>query len=326
MEDYKNDIISTRKGCLGGSDAKMLQGIAELGKVPNSAVKRLAVCKGLIEHHSFTNAAMRYGDFIENCVYQNLRNANDKWQSNPCLVSEKYSRANVKCIDHVDFMLQEDDTRTLTIAECKATRLTYEQTRREYSDQLNHHYLLGEELAKKLGGYHLRILLCHYNTDGVDVDSDFDFDPTRLTVKPIRFTKVGYDLGKAMDIVDEYLANLNEYYEEDEIPFDLLPTSVQKEFDGVTTLLKEIKAREDAVNAFKTKLYDFMLEKNIKSIKNDSWSITRVDATVVKQIDTKRYMEDFAAKHPRKYKEIKAAYEKTVNRKGYVNIKLSNKK
>ena len=117
MEDYKNDIISTRKGCLGGSDAKMLQGIAELGKVPNSAVKRLAVCKGLIEHHSFTNAAMRYGDFIENCVYQNLRNTNDKWQSNPCLVSEKYSRENVKCIDHVDFMLQEDDTRTLTIAD-----------------------------------------------------------------------------------------------------------------------------------------------------------------------------------------------------------------
>jgi hypothetical protein len=326
MENYKEEIVNSRKGCLGGSDAKMLNGIAVLGAVPKSAEKRLAVCKGLIEHQQFTNSAMRYGDFIENIVYEMLREQDERWQSNPCLVSDKYSRKNVKCIDHVDYMLVDDEAKVLTIGECKATRLTYAQARNEYKDQLNHHHLLGMELAKKLGNYRLRVLFCHYNTDGVDVDIDFEFQPDRLTVKPIKFAKVAYDLDKAMDIVDEYLEGLTEYYEEDEVLYELLPVAVQKEFDGVTTLLNEIKAREEAVDAFKAKLYDFMVAKNIKSIKNDAWSITRVDATVSKQFDSKKYLDEFAAKHPRKYKEIIHQYEKTVNRKGYVNIKLKNKK
>ena len=49
IQDYKQEVANTRKGCLGGSDGKMLSQIAALGYVPKSALKRLAVCKGLIE-------------------------------------------------------------------------------------------------------------------------------------------------------------------------------------------------------------------------------------------------------------------------------------
>lgn len=322
MQDHKQDVINTRKGCLGGSDAKMLKTIAETGTVPQSAMKRLAVCKGLIEHEQFTNRAMEFGNYIEECVFNGLHETDSRWQSNPCIVSEKYSRKNVKCIDHVDFMLQDDEKKTLTLGECKATRLSYLQTRNEYDAQLQHHCALGKEIASRLGGYKVKVLLCHYSTEGLDLDDTFEFDPSRLTVKPVRFAEASYDLKTAMNIVDEFLETYEYYSEDDSIPYEYLPVDVQKQFDDVTVMLSEIKTREDAVNAFKARLYDFLVEKGIKSIKNDSWSIIRVDPTTSVQFDAKRYLEDYAAKHPKKYKTLRKDYDKTVAKKGFVSIKV----
>ena len=83
IESYKQNILSTRQGCLGGSDARMLSNIASIGYVPASAKKRLAVCKGLIEHENITTRAMQYGDYIEMMVYESLKAKDARWQSNP---------------------------------------------------------------------------------------------------------------------------------------------------------------------------------------------------------------------------------------------------
>lgn len=324
MNEQKQEIINTRKGCLGGSDARMLMSIADIGSIPNSALKRLAICKGLKEPEQFTNAAMEFGNFIEECVFKSLHDTDERWQSNPRIASEKYSRKNVKCIDHVDFLLQDDEKKELTLGECKATRLTFQQTRDEYIAQLYHHYLLGSEIAKKIG-YKVKVVLCHYLTDGVDVANEREFDPSRLTVKVLRnMDKLSsrYKLAEAMDIVDKFLETFDSYYDGDEIPYELLPVSVKEQFDKVTELLTEIMQREDIVDKFKEKLYEFLLEKNIKSIKNDAWTITRVDASSTKQFNSKKYLSDFAAKHPRKFKKLKEKYESVVNRKGYVKISI----
>lgn len=324
MNEQKQEIINTRKGCLGGSDARMLMSIADIGSVPNSALKRLAICKGLKEPEQFTNAAMEFGNFIEECVFKSLHDTDERWQSNPRIASEKYSRKNVKCIDHVDFLLQDDEKKELTLGECKATRLTFQQTRDEYIAQLYHHYLLGSEIAKKIG-YKVKVVLCHYLTDGVDVANEREFDPSRLTVKVLRnMDKLSsqYKLAEAMDIVDKFLETFDSYYDGDEIPYELLPVSVKEQFDKVTELLTEIMQREDIVDKFKEKLYEFLLEKNIKSIKNDAWTITRVDASSTKRFNSKKYLSDFAAKHPRKFKKLKEKYESVVNRKGYVKISI----
>lgn len=324
MNEQKQEIINTRKGCLGGSDARMLMSIADIGSVPNSAMKRLAICKGLKEPEQFTNAAMEFGNFIEECVFKSLHDTDDRWQSNPRIASEKYSRKNVKCIDHVDFLLQDDEKKELTLGECKATRLTFQQTRDEYIAQLYHHYLLGSEIAKKIG-YKVKVVLCHYLTDGVDVANEREFDPSRLTVKVLRnMDKLSsqYKLAEAMDIVDKFLETFDSYYDGDEIPYELLPVIVKEQFDKVTELLTEIMQREEIVDKFKEKLYEFLLEKNIKSIKNDAWTITRVDASSTKQFNSKKYLSDFAAKHPRKFKKLREKYESVVNRKGYVKISI----
>lgn len=323
--DYKDEIVQSRTGNLGSSDSKMLKQIAELGFVPNSALKRLAVVKGFRENDTFSNPAMRFGDFIENQIFASLKAQDERWQSNPCFISKKYSRKNVGCLTHVDAVLQDDEKQVLSLVEVKATKTDFTQTRDEYKFQLLHHYLLGQEFAARLGNYKVRILLAHYCTDGVDLDEPFEFDPQRLTVKQLRDVNrlsYSYDLSKAMDIVSEFLETFDAYYEDEEIDADMLPSDVKKQFDMVTTLLSEIKTREEQVNAFKTKLYDFMVSKNMRCIKNDEWNIVRVAPCEATSFDYKTFLEDFAKEHPRKAEKIKAKYAKTTSKKGYVTIKL----
>ena len=326
--DYKQDIIRTRTGNVGSSDARMLQQIAELGQVPKSAYKRMAVIKGLMENQDITTPAMRFGDYIENQVFANLKAKDERWQSNPCVFSKKYKRTNVGCLTHIDFLLQDDENKTLTICECKATKLTFEQARNEYAYQLCHHYLLAQELAKSLGDYKIKILFCVYNANGVDYENH-EFDPSRLTVKQIRGidkqSKM-YMLEDAMDIINDFIAGFNEYYDGDEIESEYLPEKVKQEFDTITTILSEIKEREAKVEEFKARLYDFMKEHDIKSIKSIDWGITRVDASESRQFDSKAFLSDYATKHPRLYQKLVKSYEKVVKRKGSVQIRLKNKK
>lgn len=328
MNEHKEEILRTRKGCLGGSDAKMLMTIAQQGVVPKSAMKRLAVCKGLIEQESFTSKAMEFGNYIEDCVFQNLHANDERWQSNPCLTSKRYSRENCKVIDHVDFFLQDDENKILNIGECKATKFTYSQTRDAYMAQLKHHYLLGIEYAQKLGkGWKVRVMLCHYLTDGLDLNKQWEFDPTRLTVKNLRFTtRMDYNLDKAMDIVNDFLQDFNEYYDGDEIDAMYLPEPVKKEFDVVTTIMNEIKEREKQVDEFKQRLYDFMCKRNIKNIKSDYFTISCVGETESKTFDYKKFLADFRVKHPRKADKLVDEYTKTTKRKGYASIKLKEQK
>lgn len=323
MYEHKEEIINTRKGCLGGSDAKMLQSIAELGVVPKSAFKRMAVCKGLCEPDNFTNPAMELGNFIEACVYDDLRETDARWQSNPRLVSKKYSRHNVKVIDHVDFMLQDDDKKELILAECKATKLTFSQTRSEYQWQLCHHYLLGEELAKELG-YRLKILLVHYNTNDVDYENH-NYDPDRLTIKQVK--NLGalahlYRLTEATMIVSDFLETFDSYYENDEVDSEYLPEKVKSEFNTMTSILMEIKEREKVVDDFKKRLCEFMIDKNIKSIINDQWTISLVNETEAVSFDHKAFIADLMGKHPRKAKKLLKTFEKRVKRNAYVTIKI----
>lgn len=326
MEQYKQDIINTRKGCLGGSDAKLLQQVALWGKVPQSAYKRLAICKGLIEPNNVTNKIMEYGDFIEQSIFEHLSEVDKRYQSNPCLVSKIYSTEQVKIIDHVDFVLQDDENKILNLYECKASRYSTSQVRNIYECQLYHHYLLGKELAKELGNYKVNVFLCHYDTSDVDFDAGWVFDPERISVRQVRFNnKQVFDMAKAVSIVSDFLDNFNEYYEGDEIDVVYLPEKVKKEFDNITTVLKEIKEREQKVNDFKDKLYSFLQEKGIKSIKSDAFNITLVNPSESISVDYKKLFEqEIEAKHRVKAKRLKDKYKKSTQKKGFVTIKLKN--
>ncbi len=328
MEDYKNEIAVTRVGSLGSSDGRMLAQIASLGLVPHSALKRLAVCKGLIPQTEIPKTtAIQAGDDLEMLVYKHLMASDSRYESNPLWVSEKYSRKNVRLISHPDIVLKDDAQKTLFVYEVKTTKFSYEETKATYRPQLFIHFLLGNETAKSYGDdWKVKVFLVHYSTDGLDLTDGITFDPARLTVKSVGFNNPVFDIKKAMDIVNTFLEDFTEYYDGDEIDADLLPAKVKDEFETITNVLAEIKERETKVEEFKARLFDFMSSHDIKSVKNDAWSITRVDPVESRQFDSKAFLQDYATKHPRAYKKLVRSFEKVVKRKGSVQIRLKGKK
>ena len=319
--DYKQDIRNTRLGSLGGSDGNLLAQVASLGYVPNSAKKRLAVMKGLIEKEDVSTRVMAFGDFIEQSIYKNLAANDERYISNPLWVSGKYSKEGCRLICHPDFILYDEEKKVLKVWECKATKFNPQQTRDTYLNQLFIEWTLANEIVKARGdGWKVEIYLCHYDTSNVNIDDDFVFNPDLLSIHRLRLPKNLFDIDKAMTIVSEFASTFDYYTEDEEIDSVYLPEKVKAEFDMVTGILAEIKEREAKVDEFKRKLYDFMLDKNIKGIRSEEWSITRVDASESKSFDGKKYLADLKALHPRNAKKIEEKYTKTVARGGYVKI------
>lgn len=326
MENYKEDIRNTRLGSLGGSDGNLLAQVANLGHVPNSARKRLAVMKGLIEKEDITTRVMRYGDFIEQSIYSHLQEIDNRYQSNPLWVSGKYSKEGVRLICHPDFVLFDDEKKVLKVYECKATKFSPNKTREKYINQLFIEWTIANEVVKAKGeGWKVEIYLCNYDTSNVNIDDEFTFDPSLLTIHRLRIPNNLFDIDLAMNIVDEYASNMDFYTEDEVIPSEYLPKKVKSEFDAISNILTEIKERETKVEAFKRKLCDFMQEKGIKSIGGEDWNITLVNATEQVTFDSKKFLQDLRAKHPRKEKKLRKEYEKRVARGAYVAFKLKNK-
>ena len=325
MENYKDDIRATRIGCLGSSDAKILAQIAALGYVPKSACKRLAIVKGLIPQTDIPETdAIRTGNEIENKIFEYLKWKDQRYQSNVRWESKVHSTKNVKLIAHPDIVLKDDARKTLFVYEVKTTKYNVNDTRETYKAQVFIESLLAREIASTFGeDWSVKMCLVHYSTDGLDLTDGIGFDPTRITIKEVHFTTSDYfDIKKAMAIVNTFLENFTEYYDGDEIDANLLPTNVKSQFDDVTAMLVEIKERETKIDEFKKRLYDFMIEHDIKSIKNEYFSIVAVAPSESKSFDTKRYIEDLIKQYPRKSKKIIEKYTKTQKRKGYCQSKV----
>lgn len=328
MEDYKNEIANTRKGCLGGSDGKMLAQIAALGYVPKSAFKRLAVCKGLIEQEDIPRtAAIVAGDKIEMAIYDHLTKKDPRYESNPLWVSEKYSTKNVKLIAHPDIVLKDEARKTLFVYEVKTTKYNINDTRTTYKSQLFIENTLAHEIISKLGsGWSVKLFLVHYSTDGLDLNDGIEFDPTRMTLKEVSFRSSAlFDIKAAMELVDTFLETFTEYYDGDDVDADMLPVAVKSQFDDVAAMLVEIKEREAKVDAFKAKLYDFLSERGIKKVSCNDFSFAVVAPTQQISVDYKAlFTQEIEAKKPRVAKRLKDKYKKTTNKKGYVLIHVNN--
>lgn len=319
--DYKNDIINSRIGSLGSSDGKVLAAIAKNGCVQRGQVERLAIAKGLYERPNITNLAMQYGDFIENMIYDSLVQVDERWESNKCFRSQKYGREGLGLLVHIDFSLFDDsrDKPLLLWVECKATTTDIEQTYKDYKEQLYIEYVLGKELAEQLGA-DFKLELCHYDASVMFEDESqlqFAFDPDKISRKKVIFKKPVFDIASGMDIAAKYMSEMTEYKRE-EIDWDYLPAEVQEQMKQVNNILVSIKEKQDSIEEFKSRFYDFLCKNEIKSVKTPYFTISRVDESVSIQFDKVR----FTAEHP----ELAAKYQRAVKKKGYVLIKTKEVK
>ena len=318
---YKDEIISSRVGNLGGSDARILAAIAKNGCVQRAQVERLAIAKGLYERPNITNIAMQYGDFIENMIYDSLVQVDERWESNKCFRSQKYGREGLGLLVHIDFSLFDEsrDKPLLLWVECKATTTDIEQTYKDYKEQLYIEYVLGKELAEQLGA-DFKLELCHYDASVMFEDEfqlQFAFDPDKISRKKVIFKKPVFDISSGMDIAAQYVSEMTEYKRE-EIDWDYLPAEVQEQMKQVNNILVSIKEKQDSIEEFKSRFYDFLCKNEIKSVKTPYFTISRVDESVSIQFDKVR----FTAEHP----ELAAKYQRAVKKKGYVLIKTKEVK
>lgn len=319
--DYKDEIISSRVGALGGSDGKVLAAIANNGCVQRGQVERLAIAKGLYERPNITNLAMQYGDFIENMIYDSLVQVDERWESNKCFRSQKYGREGLGLLVHIDFSLFDEsrDKPLLLWVECKATTIDIEQTYKDYKEQLYVEYVLGKELAEQLGA-DFKLELCHYDASVMFEDESqlqFAFDPDKISRKKVIFKKPVFDIASGMDIAAQYVSEMTEYKRE-EIDWDYLPAEVQEQMKQVNNILVSIKEKQDSIEEFKSRFYDFLCKNEIKSVKTPYFTISRVDEAISMQFDKVK----FASEHP----ELVAEYQKEVKKKGYVLIKTKEVK
>lgn len=319
--DYKDEIISSRVGALGGSDGKVLAAIAKNGCVQRAQVERLAIAKGLYERPNITNIAMQYGDFIENMIYDSLVQVDERWESNKCFRSQKYGREGLGLLVHIDFSLFDEsrDKPLLLWVECKATTTDIEQTYKDYKEQLYVEYVLGKELAEQLGA-DFKLELCHYDASVMFEDESqlqFAFDPDKISRKKVIFKKPVFDIASGMDIAAQYVSEMTEYKRE-EIDWDYLPAEVQEQMKQVNNILVSIKEKQDSIEEFKSRFYDFLCKNEIKSVKTPYFTISRVDEAISMQFDKVK----FASEHP----ELVAEYQKEVKKKGYVLIKTKEVK
>ena len=312
---YKEEIISSRVGFLGGSDGNLLSNVAKSEKIPDSAKERLAICKGLYSKDTdFKTEAMGIGDELENKIFEMLQSQDERWKSNERIESKKYKRNNVGLLVHIDFMLKDEAKKTITFVECKATKKDIKETRYTYANQLYIENILGKEYTQSLGkGWKFCLKLCHYDTNGYDGILNLD----KLSITNVRFCSGQFDVAKAMNIVDSYLETLTEYYRDD-IDANYLPSKIQEQIETVSNYLSQIDDMNIKVDEFKKKMYDFMLEKNIKSIKNDLFSITLVNETETISFDSKK----FESEHKILYRK----YLKKGKRNGYATFKLKKNK
>ena len=325
--EHKEEIINTRVGCLGGSDAKLLAQVDALGAIPQSAYKRLAIVKGLIPNEETpSNSLMRAGDYVEYRIYNDIMLKRDeRFQSNPRWESKKLSRKFCKLIAHPDFVLEDEENRTIHVYECKATKFPISETKNSYKAQMFVQFTLAREIAQSRGsGWKVKMYLAHYDMNDVEVhnDGELEFDENRVSFEEVRFTSKLFDISYAMDVVDNFLSTFDFYSESDVVESNLLPEKVQNQFKQVALMLQEIKRKEKLVDDFKTKLYEFLSSKGIKSVQGDDFSFTVIPPTTQVNFDTKKFLEDYAQEHPTKAKRLKEKYNKNIDKKGYVKVSV----
>lgn len=288
----KQEIISTRKGGFGGSDAKMFYKVGQKGieALSDTDKRRIAVALGQIEHiETPTTEAMEAGNEFEKWLAENIH---PSWKNNFMMEPDKPLSTNFKIFAHADFYY----SRSKIVIEAKYTSSDAGQTIQDYMEQLQWYYMLGADQVYLNKGYQGRPF---------DVNDKFFIELDQDYIKK---------LIKGIQLVDNFCETFvyepkDEWGIEDLLPFE------QSEVVKMTTVLSEIKRMEQEAEELKSKLLDTMLKHNVKSLKHDNYTLTVVPEGVTSRFNKAKLLKD----HP----EIKESdYTTLSERNAYLKINL----
>ena len=305
--EHKNEIINTRVGGLGSSDAKMVVGIAERETLNYADKERIAVMLGLAEKRQITSKAIELGNIIEDAVFEVFKTQfGENIASNPRYTMEL--NLDYRVSNHIDFEISSDSE--LIWIEHKSTIHGIDQALEDYKYQLAWHAMLGQEKALN-EGKKFKLLLSHYDTNGWD--NEFNADKLSI-VEVTPNTHLIDKICKGLLIINEQIPTFEWQPNEGILHASSLPAEINDKCEMMAEHLRKIKEMTEQVDNFKSKMCELMVANNVKSIVTDAFTITLVEQSVSTTFDKSK----FAKEHP----EMVAQYEKKSIRKPYVNIKL----
>ena len=292
-EIHKNEIEVTRKGGFGGSDAKMFYkiGLKGLSALTNTDKKRIRVAKGIDEYTPIPmNEAMQKGhDFEDWYAEQSFAPIADREEKLSCQLAN-----NFDTFFHADFSDCFDEVWEL---KCVGNP---DNAVQDYYEQLQWQHLIG---VKKLW-----LVVC---------DSSQPFDSGVKMPELIERNEQAIEiLRNGIKLLDENWDNLDLEVGEDWNDSDLMPFE-KNDIMAFTSYLQKIQELEKLAEESKAKVFQFMKDNNIKSLKSDSYTVTFIPESTTTSLDKKKLFTE----HP----EIKEQdYLKTSPKKAYITVKLKN--
>ena len=285
---HKTEIEVTRVGGFGGSDAAMFYrvGLKGLSALTNSDKKRIRVAKGIDEYKPIqVNEAMQRGHDFEDWYSEN-------YQSAAMERERKFSKNLSKNFDtffHADF----SDT---FIYELKTTVNT-DEVLSTYEAQLQWQHMIS--------GLPVYIVIS---------DSSLPFENCSEPIEVKRNEKIIEILLNGIKLLDDNWDTLDlevgeEWNESDLMPFE------KNDINVFTSYMQRIQQLEALAEESKQKVFQFMKDNNIKSLKSDFYTVTFVPESTTSTLDKKKLFTE----HP----EINESdYLKTSQKKAYITVKL----
>ena len=331
MNDNKEEIIQSRVGGLGSSDAAFVVRIGKRESIEEADKFRLAVMLGIEETKIFSSSQTELGNIIEERIFNFVQSKYTNAQSNPKYVSAKLSKKyGFDILNHIDFEIIESDK--LIQVEHKSTIKSLSETYNQYKEQLYWHYILGLEKAKELGLSKYELRFSHYNTSEISDINDFVLEDrlyTSLLIGDEKNFKNGQDnslkdyiLNGLQIISDAIIINRDEfvsaYVKKETIDANTLPEKQLEIISAMAKIVSDIESKELELKEFKAKMYNVMKANNIKSIKNEYFTMTLVEDHKMTKFDSKAFEID----RPNMYKK----YLKVSNVKGSLKINVKKEK
>ena len=301
-ETHQNEILSTRVGGLGGSDARLVASIADKGIDNLSATnaRRLATMLDLLPPVTIpATPAMAAGhlfeDYYEKCSDFGIAET---------YIREEYLEyqgglTNFKAFAHADFTCHYDDD--FDVYELKFVNgKSIDEVAQTYYWQLQWYYMLGAT----------KVYLVH----GIgDVDP---FKVKGVQLLPIDKDEVAIEtLKKGLQILDDAIASgwqptlCTEEKAEDTILFD--------DINEMESLLRQKEEIDSKIATIKERLMEYMMISGVDKIQCPQGNLSYSKPTITRTIDSKRLKAE--------HKDIYDAYLVENERKGSVTYKFTKK-
>lgn len=265
------EILTSRVGGFGGSDAKLIHKIGEKGiaSLSNSDKKRIAVMKGLVPYEAIVETpAMKAGRLFEDYVETIYGDYEREVRLSADLTDKFLTFA------HADFW----DERTRTVVECKYSQKSTDEVLNDYKHQLQWYYIMGAEEVVLIHGTGSVEPFATENTTIIQIPRNKKLQATMLLGVKILAEEINnpiLDLGVKCSITD-------------------LPAWDRDIIEAFIAAAIEVEINQARVDKYREQVPIIMQDNGISEIDADGYSISSTPPSTRCSFDKVK----FAKAHP----------------------------